>query len=188
MERQGTLRAAVAAIAVLLAWLVGAAPASAAGDPPCTTWSTRTVASGLGVLENLEPDGRGGMLLSVNDQNAIRRLTPDGGVTTVISDVPSPGGQRIHDGHLYVNTGDSAQAGVLQTTDGTVRRYDPRTGALTTWTSGLSMPNGLLFLPGGDAVVSRDSPGWGITRIPAAAGGVGFERNWVTTNDSNGMA
>jgi len=188
MAGQGTARRLVAAVALaLVAVLAGGGTAGAAVDPPCTAWSTRTVASNLGVLENLEPDGRGGMLLSMNDANAIRRLAPDGSVTTVIPDVPSPGGQRIHGGYLYFNTGDSAQAGVLQTTDGTVQRYDPSTGARTTWTSGLSMPNGLLFLPNGDAVVSRDSPGWGITRIPSSDP-AHFQRNWVTTNDSNGMA
>jgi hypothetical protein len=163
------------------------APSSSAAAGGCTPWTVRTVASGLGVLENLEPDGQGGLLISNNGSNEIDRLTPDGSVNTLIPNVPSPGGQRIRDGYLYFNTGDSAQAGVLQTTDGTIRRYDLATGALTTWASGLAMPNGLLFLPSGDAVVSRDSPGWGITRIPFADP-ANPQRNWVATNDSNGMA
>jgi sugar lactone lactonase YvrE len=165
----------------------GVGRARAAGAPPCVPWSVRTVASGLGVLENLEPDGTGALLISNNSGNEIDRLRPDGSVSTLIPNVPSPGGQRIHGGALYFNTGDSAQAGLLGTTDGTVQRYDLSTGALSTWTSGLSMPNGLLFLPSGDAVVSRVSPGWGITRIPAADPAQ-FQRNWVQTNDSNGLA
>jgi sugar lactone lactonase YvrE len=81
----------------------------------------------------------------------------------------------------------SAQAGILQTADGTIQRYDLTTHARVTWSSGLAMPNGLLFLPDGDAVVSRDSPGHGITRIPFADP-MHPQPNWVTTNDSNGMA
>jgi hypothetical protein len=167
-----------------------AAPAKAPGagaDPPCTSWNVRTVASGLGILENLEPDGTGGLLISNNGANEIDRLTPSGAVKTLISNVPSPGGQRIHGGQLYFNTGDSAQAGILQTTDGTIERYDFTTGKHVTWSSGLAMPNGLIFLPNGDAAVSRDSPGWGITRVPFSDPGHP-QRNWVQTNDSNGMA
>jgi hypothetical protein len=179
-----------AALLLLLAALAAGdctAHAAAPAAPPCTPWNVRVVASGLGILENLEPDGRGGLLISNNGANAIDRLTPDGTVTRLISDVPSPGGQRIRDGRLYFNTGDSAQAGVLQTTDGTIQRYDLATGARVTWSSGLSMPNGLIFLPSGDAAVSRDSPGWGITRVPFGDP-MHPQRNWVQTNDSNGMA
>jgi outer membrane protein assembly factor BamB len=126
-------------------------------------------------------------LISNNGANEIERLTPDGAVKTLIPDVPSPGGQRIQDGFLYFNTGDSAQAGILQTTDGTIQRYDLETGERITWSSGLAMPNGLIFLPSGDAAVGRDSPGWGITRIPFGDPSHP-QRNWVETNDSNGMA
>src|SRR4051794_2320935 len=186
---QGRGNAVVAA--VLLGLVVGSvgvpAGRAAAAANPCVPWHVRTIASGLGVLENVEPDGQGGLLISNNGANEIDRLTPDGHVTTLIAGVPSPGGQRIHGGYLYFNTGDSAQAGILQTTDGTIQRYDFSSRARVTWSSGLAMPNGLLFLPSGDAVVSRDSPGWGITRIPFADP-AHPQRNWVTTNDSNGMA
>ena len=177
--------------AVLLGLVVGSvgvpADRAAAAATPCVPWHVRTIASGLGVLENLEPDGSGGLLISNNGANEIDRMTPDGHVTTLIPGVPSPGGQRIHGGFLYFNTGDSAQAGILQTADGTIQRYDLTTHARVTWSSGLAMPNGLLFLPNGDAVVSRDSPGHGITRIPFADP-MHPQPNWVTTNDSNGMA
>ena len=178
----------VVAVAIALASGARGAPAAdAAIAPTCTPWHVRTVVSGLGVLENLEPDGSGGMLISNNGANEIDRLTPDGRVTTLIANVPSPGGQRIHGGQLYFNTGDSAQAGILQTTDGTIQRYDFATRTRVTWSGGLAMPNGLIFLPNGDAAVSRDSPGWGITRIPASDP-ANPQRNWVQTNDSNGMA
>lgn len=178
---------AALAIAVAVGGSAGAGGARAASGPGCVPWKVRTVASGLGVLENLEPDGAGGLLISNNGANEIDRLTPDGTASTFIPNVPSPGGERIRGGSLYFNTGDSPQAGVLGTTDGTVQRYDLSSGALSTWTGGLSMPNGLVFMPSGDAAVSRVSPGWGITRIPATDP-AHPQRNWVQTNDSNGLA
>jgi len=187
-------RAIVATLAALGLGLLVAGTAAGAGGTapspgaaPCQPWRVNTVARNLGVLENLEPDGRGALLLSNNGSNRIDRLQPNGRVSTLIGDVPSPGGQRIRGHHLYFNTGDSAQAGILGTTDGTIERYNLRTGRLVTWASGLSMPNGLLFLPDGDAVVSRDSPGWGITRIPRSDPSRP-RRNWVRTDDSNGLA
>jgi sugar lactone lactonase YvrE len=147
----------------------------------------RTIASGLGVLENLEPDGTGGMLLSNNGANRIDRLTPSGRVSPLISGVPSPGGERIRGRYLYFNTGDSAQAGVLGTDDGTIQRYDLRSRSLSTWSSHLFMPNGLIFLPSGDAVVSRVNGGTGLTRI-LEADPANPQYNWVQTTDSNGLA
>src|SRR3712207_6964586 len=44
---------------------------------------------------NLEPDGRGGLLLSASTQGAIARLTPDGKVATLVPGVTSPGGLRV---------------------------------------------------------------------------------------------
>jgi hypothetical protein len=183
----------VIALALLAAGLaVGGNAVAARGTPEaerggqCRPWRVGTVARNLGVLENLEPDGRGGLLLSDNGANRIDRLSASGRLRTLIPDVPSPGGQRIRGHYLYFNTGDSAQAGVLGTTDGTIQRYNLLTGKRTTWATGLSMPNGLLFLPGGDAIVSRDSPGWGITRIPRANPDHP-RRNWVRTDDSNGL-
>jgi hypothetical protein len=178
---------AVAALALVAALCGSQGSARAASATACVPWNVRTIASGLGVLENLEPDGTGGLLVSNNGAGEIDRLTPDGTASTLIPNVPSPGGERVRGGFLYFNTGDSPQAGLVGTTDGTVRRYDLSSGALTIWSSGLSMPNGLVFLPSGDAAVSRVSPGWGITRIPAGDP-AHPQRNWVATNDSNGMA
>jgi hypothetical protein len=183
-----TISCVVAVLAAVTTAGAGApSAAQAATDPPCQAWNVRTVASGLGILENDEPDGRGGLLISNNGGNRIDRLTPDGRVATLIPNVPSPGGQRIRGRYLYFNTGDSAQASILGTTDGTIQRYDLGTGARITWSSGLTMPNGLLFLPTGDAVVSRDSSGTGITRVPFADP-MHPQPEWVQTDDSNGLA
>jgi hypothetical protein len=175
------------ALALLVAVALAGGSAHATGGQPCQPWHVRTVATGLGVRENLEPDGRGGLLISVNGSNAIDRLTPNGATRRLIANVPSPGGQRIRGHYLYFNTGDSPQAAILGSTDGTIERYDLRSGRRVTWSRGLAMPNGLIFLPGGDAAVSRDSPGWGITRVPFDDPNR-IQRNWVQTDDSNGMA
>jgi len=172
-------------VALVVAITAVLAPAARAAT--CQRWTVTTIATDLGVLENLEPDGRGGLLLSDNPANRVDRLTPDGRATPLIADVPTPGGLRVHGDELYVNTGDSIPEGILQTTDGTIQRYDLRTGRRTTWSARLAMPNGLVFLPNADAVVSRDSPGWGLTRIPHDDP-THPQRNWVVTNDSNGLA
>jgi sugar lactone lactonase YvrE len=57
-----------------------------------------------------------------------------------------------------------------------------------TWARGLSMPNALVFLPNGDAVVSRDvGTGTGLTRVRA-----GERRQpqieWARVDDTNGLA
>lgn len=148
----------------------------------------RTVADGLGSLENVLPDGSGGLLVSASDQKAILRLTPDGASTVLVPDVTSPGGLRIRDGVLYFNTGDALASGAGSRADGTIDRFDLATGARSTFAPGLVMPNGLAVLPNGDLVTSRDiGSGTGITRVP-------FDDpehpqfSWVDTSDSNGMA
>lgn len=168
------------------------APAGAHTKPPpppsCTPWAQRTVASGLAVLENLEFDGRGGMWLSSTTYNGILRLTPDGKTSVFLAGVKAPGGLRLRDGRLYFNTGNAFLSGIFGIPDGTLDYVDLRTGTRATATRGLTMPNGLVFLPNGDAVVSRDvGRGTGMTRIPADDTAHPQVR-WVNLDDTNGMA
>ena len=166
------MRAAVAlcALAVIAAAPAATASAPAAVEPDCAPWSARTVVSGLGKLENLEPDGRGGLLLSASDRRAVLRLLPDGSTSVLAPDVPNPGGMRVRGQHLLVTTGNAAPSAVLGTPDGTIDRVDLRTGERSTWAADLVMPNGLVLLPSGDPVVSRPvnvvNPTW-LTRIDA---------------------
>jgi sugar lactone lactonase YvrE len=143
--------------------------------------------SGQGWLENLVFDPHRGLFVSGLTAGKILHVSPSGSTRVLIDDVHTPGGLRIRRGFLYFNTGDDASSGVGNVADGTIDRYRFSTNRRTTWARGLTMPNGLIFLPSGDAAVSRDSPGWGITRIPFADP-AHPQRNWVTTNDSNGMA
>jgi len=172
----------------LLAGALAAPFASATAPDPCVPWTVTVLASGLGSLENVEPDGKDGLFISGSTQNAVLRLTRSGAPKVAVAGASSPGGLRVRDGALYFNTGDAVQAGALGTADGTISRLDLRTGRRTTWASGLTMPNGLAFLPDGSAVTSRDVAGLsptGITRVTKA--GV-VQPSWSDQPDSNGMA
>lgn len=155
---------------------------------PCQPWTTKVLAHELGSLENVLPDGHDGLLFSASDHDAVQRLTRDGRITTVVADVIAPGGLRMRDGALYVNSGDSLQSGALGTKDGVIYKADLRTGKKTVWAKDLIMPNGLLLLPDGSALTSRDVPGVnasGITRV--AKQGAAPQYSWADQNDSNGM-
>lgn len=172
--------------------LVGAAlgvpAAGAQAADPCAPWTVRVVASGLGSLENVEPDGRGGLLVSASSQDAVLRVSRTGAVSTVVAGVTSPGGLRVRGTTLVFTTGDGAASGALGTPDGTLERVDLRTGRRSTWATGLTMPNGLVLLPDGSALTSRDVAGLaptGITRVTPA--GV-VQPSWSDQPDSNGMA
>jgi len=129
------------------------------------------------------------MVISNQTADALQLVTAAGKVSTLVANVPSPGGIRFHGGYMYFNTNNSLEAGAFQLTNGTIERMNLKTGRVTTWASGLSMPNGLGFLPNGNAVVTRDVPGngWGLTEIPANHPAK-IVRDWVTTQDSNGVA
>ena len=64
--------------------------------------------------------------------------------------VYGPGGEIRIGRYLYFTTGDI----IPVTSTGTIERYDLLTGSHYTRAKGLTMPNGLAFLPNGDAVVT----------------------------------
>jgi hypothetical protein len=166
------------------AMALGASSASGA----CSPWRVHTVLSGQGLLENLVFDRRGGLLLSANRDDAILRLNSNRRLRTLIDGVKAPGGLRIRGSTLYFNTGDDATSGIEGRADGTIDRYRLKTGRRTVWSKGLTMPNGLIFLPNGDAVVSRDlGQGTGMTRVPARHPRRP-QPNWAALDDTNGMA
>ncbi len=161
--------------------------ASAQAASACDGWTKTTLATGLGVLENLEPDRRGGLLLSSSSASAVLRLTPDGSSETFLADVDRPGGMRVRGSDLFVNTGDGATSAALDIADGTVLRVDLDTLDRATYTDGLVMPNGLVFDAAGNAYVSRSSGnGANITMIPVAdpANPV---TPWADVSDTNGL-
>jgi hypothetical protein len=130
------------------------------------------------------------MLISATQSSSIERMTPDGRVSTLVPGVNAPGGLVVRGRTLYFNTGDSPQAGVLGSEDGTIDTYNLDTAVRSTWGRDLVMPNGLAILPGGDAVVTRVKPvlgmSTGITLVPAADP-TRPHYNWVRLDDTNGL-
>jgi DNA-binding beta-propeller fold protein YncE len=170
----------------LMAAMLAIVPATAQARPrPCADWHARTLLSGQGWLENLAFDGRGRLTISALGRNRLLKLRRGGRPHTLLSPVTAPGGQALRRGHfLYFVTGDIAPP--MPT--GTIDRLNLRTHKRITWATGLTMPNGMTFLPDGDAVVSRDlGVGTGLTRIPRR-----HPRhpdfNWARIDDTNGLA
>lgn len=187
---------------LLVASLTLAAPATGAvgaasphqapvpSSPNCATWTQKRIAYSLGILEALLPDNHGGMLLSSSTHNAIERLTPNGRVK-VLAKVPSPG-QIVWWGRpgtrVMFPTGDALQSGALSKADGTLQLLNLRTRKLTTYATGLTMPNGLALDRDRTAYVTRDTGGGtGITRISAKRGHK-VTTNWARVPDTNGIA
>lgn len=182
----GVRRSAIVAAAVVIA--LGATPVTAGTGDGCRPWAVRTVAEGLGSLENLEPDGNGGMLVSASSRQAVERLTRDGQRTTVASAMPSPGGLRVVGQTLYATTGAGAVNGLTGADDGTIERIDLRTLDRATYARGLHMPNGLVLAPNGDAFTSRDlGLDAAITKV-AARDPQHPDHRWAQLPDSNGLA
>ncbi|WP_460810452.1 SMP-30/gluconolactonase/LRE family protein [Nocardioides salsibiostraticola] len=184
------------ALAVLAALLVtpvtSPARPAAAAEPGCSTWRQSTVASGLGVLENLSFDRRGGLLLSAGQltgPGAIVRLRPSGRHRVVVPDVTSPGGQVVVGRKLFFTTGNGFAdgiAGELGSRTGTLSVVNLVTGKVRVKARGLAMPNGLVRLPDRSFLVSRDVglPGR-TTRIDPAGRQATFAPSVTSTN---GMA
>lgn len=161
-----------AAAGIVLAASVALSPTAEASST-CTSWSVSTVASGFGMLENLEFDGRGSMIVSEPSPigpGALRTVGPNGERGTLVSGVESPGG-LVRDGDtLFFTTGNSLAAGLLGMRTGTIDRIDLGTGARSVYASGLTMPNGLARSATGDLFTTRNlGGGSGLTRI--AVGG-----------------
>lgn len=181
----GGVAAALMTVAAVGVATTGSAHAD---DRSCRTWSKHGVAEGFGVLENLAFDGRGGVLLSeqaTSGPGAIRRLTADGARSVAAADVDGPGGLLVSGHTAYFTTGNSAVAALSGRADGTIDALDLDTGVVRTVASGLTMPNGLAQLPGGDLVVSRDVGTGSMTRV-AADGGATPYAPWLAS--TNGLA
>jgi SMP-30/Gluconolactonase/LRE-like region len=178
-----SVKAKRAAIALLVAALAALALPAAAGA--CAQWRVRALVSGQGWLENLAFDGRGSMTLSALAQGRILRLSPNGQLSTLVDSVFAPGGQALRGPFLYFNTGDTVGP---QAANGTVDRLDLRTGRRSTWAPDLAMPNGLVLLRNGDAIVSGGQ-GFGrqLTRVPARDP-AHPRRHWAKIDGGNGLA
>ncbi|WP_166908225.1 SMP-30/gluconolactonase/LRE family protein [Mycobacterium sp. DL440] len=182
---QKTIGAAACAIATLFVAATPTASATPGVDArtgACQRWQVTTVASGLGALENLEPDGRGGFYLSAINDGRLLHVDDRGTSTTVLSGLDHPAGLRLSGNSLYFLTGNG-----LGAKPGTLQRLDVPTGQATTLLTGLPAPNGLLFLPDGDLIFSQLTlPPRGIDRYSPATGR--HTKSWSGTPLPNGLA
>ncbi|WP_415974460.1 SMP-30/gluconolactonase/LRE family protein [Rhodococcus sp. 077-4] len=160
--------AAVVVVGLILGVTTALAPTAEASGT-CSPWTVSTVASGFGMPENLEFDGRGSMIVSETSPvgpGALRTAGPNGDRGTLLPDVESPGGLVTDGDTLYFTTGNSAAAGLFDTRTGTVDTIDLRTGVRSTYASGLTMPNGLARSETGELFTTRNlGAGAGLTRI-----------------------
>src|SRR5215831_4599756 len=116
--------AVIAALASMLAF--GASTAQGA----CKQWSSRTLLSGQGWLENLAFDPHRGLFVSAIDQRKVLRVSPSGDVRTLIQGVNFPGGLAVRGGSLFFDTGDGPpNSGPIP---GTIGRYRFKSGKRTT--------------------------------------------------------
>ena len=171
--------------AALVAGTLAAPVTRAAAPSPCASWTVRVLAANLGSLENVEPDGKDGLFVSAT--SGVVRYTRAGGVKPVAA-AAGVGGLRVRGNTLFFNTGDSVQSGSTGAADGTIQRLDLRTGRRSTFATGLTMPNGLAFLPDGSAVTSRDVAGRNPTGITRVSPGGAIRVRWSDQADSNGLA
>jgi sugar lactone lactonase YvrE len=177
---------ALSIVAAATALVVPTAPASAAA---CPAWTKSQVARGYSLLENLAFDGTGGMLLSESSAGGtpggVRRLAADGTRSTVVAPVTSPGGLVVDGNTLYFTSGNGLVSGLFNRPDGAINKVDLTTGATAVVATGLTMPNGMIQLPGGDLVVSRDLGKGSMTRVTPAGVKTPFATQATSTN---GMA
>lgn len=128
-------RSVVAAIALgSVVALSAPAQASVPADRSagsCGTWTSSVVATGAGMLENLEFDGSGSMVLSQSaliGPGALLKVAPDGTRTTLVGDVTGPGGLVAREGSVYFTTGNSTVSGLFGIADGSSARSTSQTG------------------------------------------------------------
>lgn len=182
------VRAAVVTIAIAAGIMATGSPVEADATPEsCSAgWESTTLATGLGVLENLETDGRDGFYVTGIGNGVIYHVDAAGHVETVLTNLDHPAGVRLVGNFLYFLTNNAVRPGPPT---GTLQRLDTVTGATTTLLTDLNAPNGLLLLPDGDLLISDlpyFSPPGGISRYRPATGQ--FTPVWSTVAQPNGLA
>ncbi len=181
--RHRGLRAAVTAAALAMGLLL--VPAAHAESSCGRGWTVETVLEGVGRLENLDSDGRGGFYLTGIGDGYLAHLDAAGRFEKLVTGLDQPAGVRVVGSSVYFLTGDGPFAA-----PGTLQRYDIDTGAVTVLLTGLNGPNGLLLLPDGDLLFSSlgvvNGPLTGISRYRPATGE--HAPNWAPLPLSNGVA
>ncbi|MFE6925458.1 hypothetical protein ACFVAV_30900 [Nocardia sp. NPDC057663] len=177
--------AAVTAATTAIVLAFPTPPASAAVGPCSVGWQAETLASGLGELENLEPDGAGGLYVTALTPGILYHIDAESAVTTLLTNLDNPAGIRLVGDHLYFLTGDQSSPNG----EGTLQRFDVTDRTATTVLTGLVQPNGLLLLPDGDLLITHltfPTQPIGISRYRTASGE--FTPGWAKAQTPNGLA
>ena len=169
MFRAGSVVAAIAlgSVVALSAPAQASVPADGSAGS-CGTWTSSVVTTGAGMLENLEFDGNGSMVLSQSaliGPGALLKVAPDGTRTTLVGDVTGPGGLVAREGSVYFTTGNSTVSGLFGIADGSLRKVDVADGSVTTIADGLVMPNGLVQLDDNRFLTARTLARPGLTVV-----------------------
>ncbi|KPH18638.1 hypothetical protein AS590_25645 [Prescottella equi] len=169
MFRAGSVVAAIAlgSVVALSAPAQASVPADGSAGS-CGTWTSSVVTTGAGLLENLEFDGNGSMVLSQSaliGPGALLKVAPDGTRTTLVGDVTGPGGLVAREGSVYFTTGNSTVSGLFGIADGSLRKVDVADGSVTTIADGLVMPNGLVQLDDNRFLTARTLTRPGLTVV-----------------------
>ncbi|MFD8247648.1 hypothetical protein [Nocardia sp. NPDC059691] len=178
--------AAVLSAVAVTAGVTAAIPTARAETFParCSDgWETTTVVEGVGNLENLDSDGRGGFYVTGLMDGYLAHVDRAGRLEKLVTDLYRPAGVRVAGRYVYFLTGDG-----LSEPPGTLQRYDTETGAVQVLLTGLNGPNGLLLLPDGSLLFTTIGLGGsnGISRYwPATSE---YERDWSVLPPANGLA
>ncbi|MET9287043.1 hypothetical protein [Nocardia beijingensis] len=178
--------AAVLGAVAMAAGITAAMPAAQAETFParCSDgWETATVVEGVGNLENLDSDGRGGFYVTGLMDGYLGHVDRAGRMEKLVTDLYRPAGVRVAGRYVYFLTGDG-----LSEPPGTLQRYDTDTGAVSVLLTGLNGPNGLLLLPDGSLLFTTIGLGGsnGISRYWPDTNE--YERDWSVLPPANGLA
>lgn len=170
---------------VLSAALIASHPVASAQILPHVTFSSGSIESvphcgsgqpgvaytASGPLENIARDGSGNLWVTQSSlisesHGRLFGISHESGQEFVSYPVGTPGGIVVDHNSIFVTTGNSAVPGLLSQPSGTITRFELETGARSLHARGLVMPNGLVKLPDGRMITSRDlGPGTGLTVV-----------------------
>ena len=180
------LLVALAALPVLSAALLDAAPAAAAPDCPGGRIPPLTLASTGDTLEYGIFDGQGRFFYSDQSTSMLMRIDRFGEPPKPLAPIPAPGAIVFaQDGSIIIGTGDSLQNGTtgdLNPMSG-LMRVNPDTGATQTYVTGLGMANGLALAPHGTIYATNDA-GFDIDRVQGGT----VTHPWARVYSTNGVA
>ncbi|GAB90433.1 SMP-30/gluconolactonase/LRE family protein [Gordonia rhizosphera] len=167
--------------------VASAVPRSPAGTPMCAgVGPARTIVAQPHTYEAVAFDGDGRMLVTDWLGNGVDVVAHPGALPRRVATVEAPGGLApMPDGTVLVGSGIAAPS-LLAPAVGAASliRLDPRTGARSTYATGLSMGNGVVRAPDGTLFASNDL----VPAVDRIGVDVRVQRGWYRESPANGLA